>query len=109
MCVLFALEKMHVEGIFKEVSFTETAVSCFQVSKSQITKHHPKKTGEGDTGKEEKPGGFWTPAAIFGEDLTRRLESYAGFEFEVLESQAVAGDETTVVEADDSSDSGTAS
>jgi len=37
--------------------------------------------------KEEKPGGFWTPAAIFGEDLHRRLESYAGFEFEVLATE----------------------
>lgn len=35
--------------------------------------------------KDEKPGGFWTPASVFGDDMQRRLESYAGFEFEVLE------------------------
>lgn len=38
--------------------------------------------------KEAKPGGFWTPAAIFGEDLLRRLQSHAGFSFEVLEHEA---------------------
>ena len=36
--------------------------------------------------KEDKAGGFWTPAAIFSDDLLRRLQSYAGLSFEVLES-----------------------
>lgn len=43
--------------------------------------------------KHAKPGGFWTPASIFGEDLLRRLQSHAGFSFEVLDyhEEAVTG------------------
>ncbi len=43
-----------------------------------------------DVDKGEKGGGIWTPAAIFGDDLFRRLESYAGLSFEVLDTQAAA-------------------
>jgi len=32
------------------------------------------------------PGGFWTPATIFGERLIGRLEEHAGLRFEVLEA-----------------------
>jgi len=32
-----------------------------------------------------KPGGFWTPATIFGERLIARLEAHAGVKFELLE------------------------
>lgn len=35
--------------------------------------------------REECGGGFWTPATVFDERLFRRLESYAGLGFEVLE------------------------
>ncbi|MCG8415571.1 MAG: saccharopine dehydrogenase NADP-binding domain-containing protein [Pseudomonadales bacterium] len=38
-----------------------------------------------DVDKGDKGGGIWTPAAIFGEDLYRRLQSYAGLSFEVLD------------------------
>lgn len=44
--------------------------------------------------KVEKPGGFWTPAAIFGDDLIRRLQDHAGFTFEVLELTEAPGTET---------------
>lgn len=37
-----------------------------------------------DTPREEKPGGFWTPATAFGDRLIRRLQSKAGLTFEVL-------------------------
>ncbi len=50
--------------------------------------------------KEEKPGGFWTPAAIFGEDMQRRLESYAGFQFEVLEIRPASAEEETVQDSE---------
>lgn len=33
-----------------------------------------------------KPGGFWTPATIFGERLIERLQSNAGVTFEVLDT-----------------------
>jgi short subunit dehydrogenase-like uncharacterized protein len=38
-----------------------------------------------DVGKGDKPGGFWTPATIFGDRLIERLEADAGLAFEVLE------------------------
>ncbi|MEN9377069.1 MAG: hypothetical protein RL710_2226, partial [Pseudomonadota bacterium] len=31
------------------------------------------------------PGGFWTPATIFGQRLITRLQAKAGLTFEVLE------------------------
>ena len=37
-----------------------------------------------DVSKEEVPGGFWTPAAVFNDDLTNRLITNAGLSFEVL-------------------------
>jgi short subunit dehydrogenase-like uncharacterized protein len=39
-----------------------------------------------DLDKRAKPGGFWTPATIFGERLIGRLEAHAGLTFEVLET-----------------------
>lgn len=38
-----------------------------------------------DIGKENTPGGFWTPAAIFGDRLIERLCRDAGLTFEVLD------------------------
>jgi short subunit dehydrogenase-like uncharacterized protein len=38
-----------------------------------------------DVGKGDKPGGFWTPATIFGDRLIERLAADAGLAFEVLE------------------------
>jgi len=38
-----------------------------------------------DVGKGEQPGGFWTPATIFGDRLVGRLQAAAGLTFEVLE------------------------
>ena len=43
-----------------------------------------------DVDKSDKGGGIWTPAAIFGDDLFRRLQSYAGLSFEVLETQVAS-------------------
>ncbi|NCP64438.1 MAG: saccharopine dehydrogenase [Paraglaciecola sp.] len=37
-----------------------------------------------DINKETKGGGFWTPAAIFGETLIQRLEQHAGLRFELI-------------------------
>ncbi len=37
-----------------------------------------------DTPKEKFPGGFWTPASLFGERLIKRLTADAGLSFEVL-------------------------
>jgi short subunit dehydrogenase-like uncharacterized protein len=37
-----------------------------------------------DVGKSDKPGGFWTPATIFGERLIDRLQAHSGLTFEVL-------------------------
>jgi len=34
--------------------------------------------------KEEKDGGFWTPASIYGDDLVNRLIQHSGLTFEVL-------------------------
>ena len=39
-----------------------------------------------DVGKEDKPGGFWTPATIFGDRLIERLQGHAGLAFEVLDA-----------------------
>lgn len=30
---------------------------------------------------DEKPGGFWTPASLFGEKIINRLETHAGLTF----------------------------
>jgi short subunit dehydrogenase-like uncharacterized protein len=37
-----------------------------------------------DVGRSGKPGGFWTPATIFGERLIDRLQAHSGLTFEVL-------------------------
>jgi short subunit dehydrogenase-like uncharacterized protein len=37
-----------------------------------------------DIAKSDCPGGFWTPATIFGERLIQRLKADAGLTFEVL-------------------------
>ncbi len=37
-----------------------------------------------DVDKAAAPGGFWTPATIFGDRLIERLTAHAGFTFEVL-------------------------
>ena len=37
-----------------------------------------------DVDKGEVGGGFWTPAAVFGERLLERLQSHAGMSFELL-------------------------
>jgi short subunit dehydrogenase-like uncharacterized protein len=37
-----------------------------------------------DMAKSERPGGFWTPATIFGDRLIERLRSNAGLSFETL-------------------------
>lgn len=38
-----------------------------------------------DVAKEATPGGFWTPATIFGDKLIRRLQDHAGLTFDVLD------------------------
>jgi len=38
-----------------------------------------------DVGRDDFPGGFWTPATLFGERLVERLRANAGIGFEVLE------------------------
>lgn len=38
-----------------------------------------------DVSREQRSGGFWTPATVFDERLFERLQSYAGLSFEVLE------------------------
>ena len=38
-----------------------------------------------DVGKDDRPGGFWTPATIFGDRLVERLRADAGLTFEILE------------------------
>lgn len=35
--------------------------------------------------KEDKPGGFWTPATIYQDDLIQRLQAKSGLTFEVIE------------------------
>ncbi|HSQ69214.1 MAG TPA: saccharopine dehydrogenase NADP-binding domain-containing protein [Steroidobacteraceae bacterium] len=39
-----------------------------------------------DSPRKDAPGGFWTPATIFGERLTERLVQHAGISFELLDS-----------------------
>jgi short subunit dehydrogenase-like uncharacterized protein len=41
-----------------------------------------------DVDKNEVPGGFWTPGSTFNDALYKRLSSYAGLSFEVLEDEA---------------------
>ena len=38
-----------------------------------------------DLSKVEKPGGFWTPATLFGDRLIERLERHSGIAFTVLD------------------------
>jgi len=38
-----------------------------------------------DVSREEKGGGFWTPASIFGSKLITRLEEHAGLTFELVD------------------------
>ena len=38
-----------------------------------------------DVPRTEKPGGFWTPATIFGSRLVERLRSHADLQFEIIE------------------------
>jgi short subunit dehydrogenase-like uncharacterized protein len=38
-----------------------------------------------DISKDKVPGGFWTPASIFGSKLITRLENHAGLTFELIE------------------------
>ena len=40
-----------------------------------------------DVSREERPGGFWTPASIFGDHLLSRLREHAGLTFELLEQR----------------------
>jgi short subunit dehydrogenase-like uncharacterized protein len=40
-----------------------------------------------DTGEEEKSGGFWTPATIFGDRLIERLRAHADVTFEIENTQ----------------------
>ena len=39
----------------------------------------------GDVAKKEKPGGFWTPATIFGDRIIERLQAHSGLRFELLD------------------------
>jgi short subunit dehydrogenase-like uncharacterized protein len=39
-----------------------------------------------DLSTQDTPGGFWTPATIFGERLIDRLVQHAGISFELLDS-----------------------
>jgi len=39
-----------------------------------------------DIAKCDKPGGFWTPATLFGDRLIERLQAHAGLTFEVIEA-----------------------
>jgi len=38
-----------------------------------------------DIAKRDKPGGFWTPATLFGDRLIERLEAHAGLTFDVID------------------------
>jgi len=35
--------------------------------------------------KDDKAGGFWTPASIYGQDLIERLKTNSGLTFDVLD------------------------
>ena len=37
-----------------------------------------------EVGKNDVPGGFWTPATAFNDKLFERLQAYAGISFEVI-------------------------
>ncbi|NRF65857.1 saccharopine dehydrogenase NADP-binding domain-containing protein [Aquincola sp. S2] len=37
-----------------------------------------------DVDKAAKPGGFWTPASLFGDRLVQRLQAHAGLSFELI-------------------------
>jgi short subunit dehydrogenase-like uncharacterized protein len=37
-----------------------------------------------DVPKYKKPGGFWTPASLFGDLLVKRLQAQAGLTFEII-------------------------
>jgi short subunit dehydrogenase-like uncharacterized protein len=39
----------------------------------------------GDVTRNKVPGGFWTPAAIFGDRIIERLQAHAGVRFELLD------------------------
>ena len=39
----------------------------------------------GDISKKQVAGGFWTPAAIFGDRIVERLQAHSGLTFEVLD------------------------
>ena len=38
-----------------------------------------------DIAKGDKPGGFWTPATLFGDRLIERLQAHAGLTFDVID------------------------
>jgi short subunit dehydrogenase-like uncharacterized protein len=38
-----------------------------------------------DCARASSPGGFWTPATLFGDRLIERLTAHAGLEFEALD------------------------
>jgi short subunit dehydrogenase-like uncharacterized protein len=38
-----------------------------------------------DISKKQVAGGFWTPAAVFGDRIVERLQAHAGLTFEVLD------------------------
>jgi short subunit dehydrogenase-like uncharacterized protein len=38
-----------------------------------------------DVTRRQKPGGFWTPASIFGDRIIDRLQAHAGLRFELLD------------------------
>ena len=37
-----------------------------------------------DIAKDDKAGGFWTPASLMGDPLIARLEQYAGLSFSLV-------------------------
>jgi len=39
----------------------------------------------GDIAKQQRAGGFWTPAAVFGDRIVERLQAHSGLTFEVLD------------------------
>ena len=45
-----------------------------------------------DVDKSRVPGGFWTPATVFGDKYLDRLANYAGIHLEVLEVNAEVGE-----------------
>ena len=38
-----------------------------------------------DIDKQQKPGGFWTPASVFGDSLITRLSEHAGLTFSIID------------------------